>query len=99
MAQGGLLGRKKSSAFPWRRAPCILSCAKSFRASHSITRRFSRKQRGSCSFKLIKRFKTGAYIEPLVRLLTGTSGRIALPSRQLGVAKVSKSNLGQNREI
>src|ERR1700716_388319 len=52
----------------------------------------SRKQRGSCSFKLIKRFKAGAYIEPLVRLLTGTSGRIALPSLQLVAAKVSKSN-------
>jgi hypothetical protein len=57
----------------------------------------SRKQRGSCSFKLIKRFKTGAYIEPLVRLLTGTSGRIALHRFNLELQKSPSRILGQNR--
>src|SRR3979409_47434 len=92
MAQGGLLGRKKSSAFSLAASALHLVVRQILPPVPQHHTHVSRKQRGSCSFKLIKRFKTGAYIEPLVRLLTGTSGRIAPPSLQLGVAKVSKSN-------
>ena len=91
---------------PWTEKKLSFSLAAS--ALHLVVRQIlppvpqhhthvSRKQRGSCSFKLIKRFKTGAYIEPLVRLLTGTSGRIALHRFNLELQKSPSRILGQNR--
>src|SRR3979409_561952 len=92
MAQGGLLGRKKSSAFSLAASALHLVVRQILPPVPQHHTHVSRKQRGSCSFKLIKRFKTCRSLDPLFRLLTGTAARSALPSLQLGVVKVSKSN-------
>src|SRR3979409_530349 len=81
MAQGGLLGRKKSSSFSLAASALHLVVRQILPPVPQHHTHVSRKQRGSCFFKLIKRFKTGAYI-----------GSYCPASLQLGVAKVSKSN-------